>query len=68
MRPDMKYLPLDEDLEGLIDESHVESPELRAALDEAIRDNDEGNDPGIEITRENKEAVLKWLIESSSGD
>jgi hypothetical protein len=64
----MKYPPLGEDFEDVIDESHVESPELRAALDEAIREDDEGNDPGIEITRENKEAVLRWLIESSLDD
>jgi len=68
MRPDMNHAFLDQDLEGSIDESHVESPELRAALDEAIREDDEGNDPGIEITRENKDAVLKWLIESSLDD
>ena len=65
MRTDAKLELLEEDLEGPIDESHVETPELRAALDEAIREDDEGNDPGIEVTRENKYAIIKWLIESS---
>jgi hypothetical protein len=62
MRPEI----LDEDFEGLIDESHVESPELRAALDEAIREDDEGNDPGIVVTRESLMKMVKeWIAEWS---
>ena len=66
MRTDAKLELLEEDLEGPIDESHVETPELRAALDEAIREDDEGNDPGIKVTRESLMAMVQeWIAECS---
>jgi len=51
---------------GPIDESYEESPELRAALDEALREDDADTDPGIEVTRENMMKLVRgWIAELS---